>query len=63
MPDDQAGFEQNRLFVFSEDYESFFKMMGDAYRHMQANPELMKPPGQRDRSSQKPANTVAEQRN
>ena len=51
-PDGQDGFEQSRFFVFSEDYENFFKMLGDAYRHLQANPELLKPPGQRSRQQE-----------
>ena len=43
----EDGFEQSRLFVFSEDYESFFKSLGDVYRHLKAHPEQMSPPGRR----------------
>ena len=45
---DEEGFEQNRIFLFSEDFEAWFKTLGEVYRHLKANPRQAKPPGQWD---------------
>ena len=45
---DEDGFEQNRIFLFSEDFEAWFKTLGEVYRHLKANPRQAKPPGQWD---------------
>ncbi len=45
---DEEGFEQNRIFLFSEDFEAWFKTLGEVYRHLKANPNQAKPPGQWD---------------
>lgn len=42
------GFEQNRIFLFSEDFDEWFKTLGDVYRHLKAHPDQAKPPGRRE---------------
>ena len=45
---EEDGFEQNRIFLFSEDFEEWFKTMGEVYRHLKAHPDQANPPGRRD---------------
>lgn len=43
---DQEGFERNSVMLFSEDFEQWFKTLGEVYRHLKAHPAQAKPPGQ-----------------
>lgn len=36
-------YKQNRVFVFSEDYESFFKSLVRVYHFLKSHPEAMRP--------------------
>ena len=60
---DQDGFDQNRIFLFSEDFDDWFKTLGDVYRHLKAHPDQANPPGRRspDQTS-KPKQTNAGKR-